>query len=735
MTGPKLFSSRRLGTKVILIVLLLLIVTFAAVLQYQSFHLKDTHFTKEIQRSRALTVFCEQIREFISGFHALDIFDEKALLGSLAVEMGMDRNYAKTRLYKTIPVVAAWTAAEAEADKLGYRFRVPRTQPRNPKNVPRPGVEKAVVDFLEGKGSIEAIEAAGGEIVFPPDRNMARSTGEIGVRHTGRETLNPAEGGREVPIDAIRFFRAIRLTEDCLSCHGSPRGERDWLGFEKEGWKAGEVHGAFEIISPLAPMRMELAQARRDNLLMAGALFLLAAGILFLLMHRTLQRPINRIVGFSEQLGKGDFRSVLPVAREDEIGLLARHLNTSVHRLKAMISRLSLTATSVSASSEELSAISSEMAGAAGKMNSEVENAVTAAGDVSDHVSSVATTADQTSVTVMNIAAMTEEMSASFQSVSDLSRKTSEKVARMARSGETMSLNIDNVAAAVEEMTASLNEVAGNTAKASHISQNADRRAEEINIKMEALSKASRQIGKVVGFIKDIADQTNLLALNAAIEAAGAGEAGKGFAVVAGEVKELARQSAGATEEIAGQVEHIQKSISEALDGIAAINHIIGQIVEINRSIALAVDEQNNSATEISQRVVNNARMAREVSELASEASGLVNEIAHATDETAQTASEVARNVEEMTDRVRQTARASGGAAGRMQEIFGNIRNIGDAARQTADGTVETREYAKELARIAASLLELVQQFRIDTPEPETPAAEPEEEEEATPRP
>ncbi len=701
---------RRLSTRVILIVFGLMAISFAFVTIYGGETLKATHFGKEIDRSRALTTFCEEIRRFISDYHGMGVFDETVLVQDPA-----EGAYDETKRYRTIPVVAAWTAARARAEELGYSFRVPRNQPRNPKNVPRPGLERAVVDYLEGRGTLAEITAAGGEVVFPPDPATARAGGEIGVLHRGRETRNRAEGGGTIPMDAIRFFRAIELSEDCLRCHGSPRGELDPLGFEKEGWRAGEIHGAFEIISPLAEMRRDLDRGRRDYLLVAAALLTAGGLVFFLLMRRMVARPMARMVRFAARLKDGDFRSRLEGTGEDEIGSTAVHLNGAVEHLRQTLKRLSGTTRSLSGASGELSAISAEMTDSAGRMTADADGVAGAAESVSESVGTVAGAADGAADTVIGVAAAAEEMSASVAEVAKLARRADEQVGRMAGAGERMSKNIVGAASAVEEMTASLNEVSRRTTEASRISGAADARANEITDRTVVLTEASRKIGRVVSTIKDIADQTNLLALNATIEAAGAGSAGRGFAVVAGEVKSLARQSSSATDEIRDHVDHIQASVSDTVGGMAEIIEMIAQMVEINQSIAAAVSEQTDTAGEISRTLAANAQLSKEVSGSAGETAGMVKEISGATTEASTAAAEVARRVDHLAARAAEIARSANDAAQQVAQIVDGNRRISRSARDNSEAASRTDAAAEDLGRLAGELLEIVNGFKTES--------------------
>ncbi|CAN2042915.1 methyl-accepting chemotaxis protein [Candidatus Magnetomoraceae bacterium gMMP-15] len=367
----------------------------------------------------------------------------------------------------------------------------------------------------------------------------------------------------------------------------------------------------------------------------------------------------------------------------------------------------------LSTSSEELSSVAGQMAASAEGMNLQVETAASNAENVSGSVVSVASSADHSNSSVSNIAAMTEEMASTFQNVALIAQKTADNVKTTAQSGENMSCNVNNLAASIDEMSASLGEVAKNTDMASRISKDANVQSSAVNTKMDSLVSASKQIGKVIGVIKDIADQTNMLALNAAIEAAGAGEAGKGFAVVAGEVKELARQSADATDEIAEQIESIQDSTNAAVEAIEKIDTIINKVTDINEDIALAVKEQTSTTGDIAKTVSETAQGAKCVAESAVESSDLVKEIADSTDELSKTADEVARYVGELSLESKEIADSSANAASSIHEVSKNIEKINTASRETAMGANKTDESSQELSGMAASLMKIVNKFKL----------------------
>ena len=211
--------------------------------------------------------------------------------------------------------------------------------------------------------------------------------------------------------------------------------------------------------------------------------------------------------------------------------------------------------------------------------------------------------------------ASSDSLAAVSAQVSAASEETAAQSNVVAAAGEQVSHNVQTVATAVEEMSASVREIATSSADASGVAAEAVRTAETANEKVSALGASSAEIGKVLEVITSIAEQTNLLALNATIEAARAGEAGKGFAVVANEVKELAKETASATEEIGSRIATIQADTGEAVEAIGQIGSVIARIADMQNTIASAVEEQTATTNEISRNVNEAARGSAEIAE------------------------------------------------------------------------------------------------------------------------
>jgi len=224
--------------------------------------------------------------------------------------------------------------------------------------------------------------------------------------------------------------------------------------------------------------------------------------------------------------------------------------------------------------------------------------------------------------TAQQLASASEELSAVSAEMAKNSSMTSERSNMAAANAEEVAKGVQTVATNTEEMSSSIKEIARSSSEAADISKKAMLTANETNLTINQLGEASKEIGNVIKVISSIAQQTNLLALNATIEAARAGDAGKGFAVVANEVKELAKQTAKATDEITNKIGAIQESSKGAITAIAAISKIIEQINNISITIAAAVEEQTATTNEVSRVVQESNKAVEGIAETIKEVAG-----------------------------------------------------------------------------------------------------------------
>jgi methyl-accepting chemotaxis protein len=251
------------------------------------------------------------------------------------------------------------------------------------------------------------------------------------------------------------------------------------------------------------------------------------------------------------------------------------------------------------------------------------------AGPISQAARTLTTASSQIRSAASKLSSGATESKNQTATVSSAAEEMMINMKRMASSTDTMSDGMNSVAASVEEMTASISEIADNAERSACVAGEAADLAEVSHDQISELGSAADAIGKVIDVIHYIAEQTNLLALNATIEAARAGESGKGFAVVTTEVKELARQTATATDDIRDRIEAIQRSARQAVESITAIRDVINKVNEVSRTIASAVEEQNITTQGIAENVAQTASAADTVSQGVNESAAASQEITH----------------------------------------------------------------------------------------------------------
>ena len=340
-----------------------------------------------------------------------------------------------------------------------------------------------------------------------------------------------------------------------------------------------------ELNDNMIKSESEVTRSQTINMILSIAIMILLTGFI-LFITNGIKKNVDKILVFVGGLSKGDFTLSVDVESQDEMGQIANGINDIKINLGELIKNIVKDNNMLSSSASEFSAISQQMSG----------------------------TAEQTLEKASVVAAAAEEMSSNMNSV--------------AAASEQATTNVNVVSAATEEMTATINEIAQNSGKANSITNEAVNQVQNASNKVNELGSAAQDIGQVIEAITNISEQVNLLALNATIEAARAGEAGKGFAVVANEIKDLAKQTAEATQEIKGKIGAIQNTTSVTVNEIEQILTIINNVNDIVSTITAAVEEQSITTKEIAENVSQAARGIQEVNENVAQGSTVAGEIA-----------------------------------------------------------------------------------------------------------
>ncbi len=348
-----------------------------------------------------------------------------------------------------------------------------------------------------------------------------------------------------------------------------------------------------------------------------------------LLLANIISRAVNRAVELADALAEGDMTRRLDVKTKDEVGALSSALNRIAEGLGKMLGEVRGSSDVLSESSRNLSAVSTEL----------VQGA--------------------------------DETLAQSSTVADASTDLDGKMGSVAATMEQAATNINMMATATEEMTSTIAEIADNAEKARGISDSAVAQARDTSDRMKDLGTAAKDISMVTDTIAGISEQTNLLALNATIEAARAGDAGKGFAVVAGEIKELARQTASATDEIKEKVDGIQSSTEAGIGRIDEICGIIGDVNEIIVMIAGAIGEQSATTGEIAANV-----------------------------------GQTSQGIQEVNENVALSSTLAG-------DISGSIATVNGAAESMSGSSTDVNRHAEELSELSAKLTEMVGRFKL----------------------
>ncbi|MFC1771123.1 methyl-accepting chemotaxis protein [Candidatus Margulisiibacteriota bacterium] len=424
-------------------------------------------------------------------------------------------------------------------------------------------------------------------------------------------------------------------------------------------------------------------------------------------------KAVQRLNKALTAVSQGDLTQRLKVFGNDEIADLIKAFNGTIDSLQSVVSGMREISMSVSNESGNLQKTADNLKQVSEEVDSQSTEASTATNQASQKIKNITDSSQTVSLQISQVSSSSEESSKNLKEISAATENVSTNLHTVASAAEQMSHSIDAVATAIEEMYASLNEVSQNSSRGANVTGKASEKAKETTEIVTLLGESAKKISEVVELIKGIAAQTNLLALNATIEAAGAGEAGKGFAVVANEVKELARQTDEATEEIREKAESMKLNTNSAIKVINEIGTVIEEINTIMTTIASSVEEQTATTNEISKNIGETVKAAVEVSENVHSAADSASASSENVNKAADDVIKLSENLNIASSHVQGIATVTPEISERTELIAHNMDILNEAVKTASKGVNEIKESITQMNNFAEKLKEFIGKFKI----------------------
>lgn len=524
------------GTKLFLIVLVTSIASFAVTAWITRRAIHEESVENLVAKARAITSEAENARQYVAELRSKhDAFANEKMLAELKEAIAGAKTQAEiiekartASFYYTIPVVAAWTVAETNAQKAGYKFKVPKIQPRNPKNEP---------DAVE-REMLEELAATKKEEVWRID-----------------EATN-----------SLRYMKPVVLSQDCMICHGTekdyPEGKGyDPLGIKMEGWAVGDVRGGFEVIADLAPMQSRTASASMTLISLGAVMIGITGALLFLLIRKLVSKPLVEAVGVLDAVANGDLTRSLKNESNDEVGRMSTALDNSLTRLRDTLKGVDEASRITTTASQELTSAAESLSSSVQEQAASLEETSASLAEMTSTAKTTAAGAQEANKSALESKRAAEEGSQVVMSTIEAMKKIDESSKRIGAITTTINeiafqTNLLSLNAAVEAaragaqgsgfavVAAEVRNLALRSAQAAkEIKVLIDESAKNVKDGADLAQQSGKTLGEIIGSVTKVTSLVDGIATAASEQSRGIDQINKAVAELGRTVQSNAAQN------------------------------------------------------------------------------------------------------------------------------------------------------------------------------------------------